>query len=81
MKERVSAFLPLFHEAHTELAHLLEDGRTDEAVGLLGECQNVAIELGTLIETERGSDHPTVSVLEKYCEQIFQIHEWLGGIW
>ena len=79
MQERVSAFLPLFHEAHEELAGLLAEGRKDEAAGLLGECQNVAIELGTLIETERGSGHPTVSVLEKYCEQIFQIHEGLAG--
>ncbi len=73
--DRVSAFLPLFSEAHEEIGHLLEEGQTKAVLGLLGGCQDMAIELGSVIEGEQGEGHPTVAILEQYCEQIFQVHQ------
>lgn len=77
LESKVKSFLPLFREAHGEIGRLLKTGVPDGVSELLGECQNVAIQLGTLIEEERGEGHATVSVLEKYCETIFQLHEKL----
>lgn len=76
--DRVVAFLPLFAEAHGELRRLASEGQTEVAAGLLAECQDMAIRLGTMIEEEKGDGHPMVALLEQYCEQIFQIHQKLG---
>ena len=35
---------------------------------LLEDCQNGGITIGTLIEETEGEGHPTVSLLEEYCE-------------
>lgn len=39
------------------------------------ESQQLAIDMGTLIEKCRGEGHPTVHILEAYCEVIFQLSE------
>ncbi|MDE6942149.1 MAG: hypothetical protein K2P40_14565, partial [Lachnospiraceae bacterium] len=41
------------------------------------ECQNGGITVGTLIENTEGEGHPTVLLLEEYCEVAYQIHEEL----
>ena len=40
-------------------------------VALLQECQQLAIDIGTLIENCKGEGHPTVGILETFCEEIF----------
>lgn len=77
LQDRVMGFLPLFHEAHEEILDSVRKGVVDQAMGILGECQNVAIELGTMIEREKGEGTVTVSVLEQYCETIFRLHQGL----
>ena len=74
LQEKVKGFLPLFHEAHEEIQNSVNQGAIQQALALLGECQTAAIELGTMIEEERGEGHATVRVLEQYCESIFQLH-------
>lgn len=39
------------------------------------ECQQMAIDMGTLIEQGRWEGHPTVSILEEYCEVIYQLSQ------
>lgn len=77
LQDRVMGFLPLFHEAHEEILDSVRKGAVDTAMGILGECQNVAIELGTMIEGEKGEGTVTVGVLEQYCETIFRLHQGL----
>lgn len=78
LRDRVAGFLPLFSEAHQSLKSLVEAGDTDACAGLLADCQNTAIQIGTMIEEERGGDLPSVKILEEYCEFLFHIHEGLG---
>lgn len=73
--KQVEEFFPLFSEAHEAIAKCLESGDGAGALGILEECQNAAVQLGTLIETERGEGHPTVHVLEQYCEDVYRLHE------
>lgn len=40
---------------------------------LLGEGQQLAIELGTLIENCKGEGHPVIAVLETYCEAVYEL--------
>lgn len=75
LQSRTLAFLPLFAEAHHNLFTLLCDGNAPTAIELMGECQNVALELGTMIEQERGEGHETVSILEGYCNLLFEINQ------
>lgn len=42
---------------------------------LLGASQQLAIEMGTLIEDCKGEGHPVVGVLEAYCEAIYEFSQ------
>lgn len=79
LQDRVGSFVPLFSEAHQSLKELAERGDTEACTALLADCQNVAIQIGTMIEEERGGDLPSVKILEEYCELLFHIHGCLMG--
>ncbi len=79
LQKKVQDFLPLFQEAHEGIRQLLAAGDGDSAAELLGECQNVAIQIGTMIEDQCGEGHATVSMLERYCESVFHLHEIVSG--
>lgn len=42
---------------------------------LLGASQQLAIEMGTLIESCKGEGHPVVGILEAYCEIIYELSQ------
>jgi phosphorylcholine metabolism protein LicD len=46
---------------------------------LLQESQQLAVDLGTLIEQVKGEGTETVSLLERYCEEVFQIYNCCGS--
>lgn len=79
LQKQVQDFLPLFHEAHEEIRQMIQEGECDSAAGIMGECQNVAIQIGTMIENQCGEGHVTVGILERYCEALFQLHEYISG--
>lgn len=51
------------------------DGSKGVDVKILQASQQLAIDMGTLIENCKGEEHPTVGILEAYCETIFQLSE------
>lgn len=76
-------------EAHCEVAAMLEQGDVITAATLLEDCQSAAISVGTMLEqmcmkntvdkAELQKKIVTiVSILEKYCEEGFQLHEKIG---
>ena len=75
LKGKIRQFIPLFREAHQELLRMAGECESQSMTELLGECQNVAVQLGTMIEEEAGEGTTAVSILEQYCEQVFGIHE------
>ncbi len=77
---KTMGFLGLFHEAHEEIRRFTAKGFWQQAMAILGECQNAAIELGTMIEEEKGEGTATVHVLEQYCETIFHLHQKMQEI-
>ena len=74
-KKQIENFVELFSQAHSEMKKTLEAGSEAIVLELLGQCQESAIKLGNLIESEEGQSFVTVSLLEDYCELIYQIHE------
>lgn len=73
-KEQIKAFINLLEEAHREVCHLLGKQEYVLAMDLMASCQNVAIQVGTLIE-QLGKGTGTVELLEEYCELVYQLHE------
>lgn len=78
LRNKVQDFIPLFCEAHEEIRQHITNQEYDAVLQILGGCQDAAIQIGTMIEQERGEGHPTVKLLEQYCETIFQIHTELS---
>ncbi|MCR5453235.1 MAG: hypothetical protein K6F00_11480 [Lachnospiraceae bacterium] len=62
-------------EVHNEVMEFINKGRTEEAVSLLGECQQGAVSIGTMIEKTEGEGTQEVSELEKYCELLYVFHK------
>ncbi len=77
LRRELEDCLPLFREAREEMRKQVEAGNLGQVAALSGECQNLALRLGTRIEEEQGEEHPTVRVLEEYCELIFSLYAQL----
>lgn len=44
---------------------------------LLADSQQLAVDLGTLLEQVKGEDCAMVHILEKYCEILYQVYEYI----
>ncbi len=76
-KQQAEELVRQMEEAHDQIKKFIEQGSIPSALELLEECQNGGITVGTLIENTEGEGHPTVLLLEEYCEVAYQIHEEL----
>ena len=74
-KQQAQEFIGLLNEVHSEIKRAILAGDIQMAQELLGQCQQGAIELGTLIEKTEGEGFVTVSHLEKYCEVAYGIYQ------
>ena len=77
-KQQAEDFVKLLDRAHKEIKKAIERKDGAAAADLLEQCQDGAIELGNIIEAEEGEGFVTISLLEEYCELVYQIHE---AIW
>ena len=75
-KRKIMELFQTLSNAHGTVADL----SNDEVQGLLTECQQTAIIIGTMIEESEGEGTDTVHQLEEYCEQLFQFgNEYASG--
>lgn len=77
-KQQAEELVRQIEEAHNQVRNYIEQKNIQLAAELLEDCQNGGIAMGTLIEETEGENHPTVAVLEEYCELIYQIHKDLA---
>ena len=63
----------LFYELHQEVKKSLQKKGEGTATDLLIQCQQRGEDLGNAIETIEGEGTKAVSLLEEYCEQVYQI--------
>lgn len=77
-KQEIMEILKTLHAAHEAVKAAVEKGNISEACGMLAECQQAAIAVGTTIEQSEGEGHADVSSLEEYCETVFHTYEELG---
>lgn len=76
-KQQAEELLMQMEQAHEQIRKDIEQKDVSAAVRLLEDCQNGAISLGTLIEKAEEEGHPTVTLLEEYCELVYSLHEEL----
>lgn len=66
-------------EAHGTVNRYINGKHLENARMLIEACQNSAIRMGESIEQSEGEDCSTVSLLEKYCETLFQIYHGISS--
>ncbi len=74
-KTQIEETFSLMEKAHEEIRKWLAQGNRENVLQLLGDCQDGAIQSGSLIEQTEGGDSPAVSAIEAYCETCWQIYE------
>lgn len=75
--EQAQELIRQLEKAHDQIKKYIEQKNVPSVLMLLEDCQNAGIALGTLVENTEGEKHPTVSLLEEYCELTYQLHETL----
>ena len=75
-KKQIQKILVLLRD----LSRVLHDkkGHIETLVELLQECQEVAIAVGNSIEKSEGQNHAVTSLLEEYCEKLYQCSKELS---
>lgn len=74
-KKKAEEFAGVMQRAHVAVKKMLEANNRASALELLEQCQNYAISLGQQIESVEGEGFVTVTLLEGYCELVYQIYE------
>lgn len=78
-KKKLEELLVQMEYAHEQIKKDIEQKNVFSAMTLLEDCQNAGISLGTMIEGIEGEGHPTITLLEEYCELVYTLHEELSG--
>ncbi len=73
-KKIANEYIQLLEQAHGAVKKSMEARDEGTVLDLLGQCQEAAIQLGTMIEAEEGEGFATVKLLEDYCELVFQVY-------
>lgn len=66
-------------EGTSKVECLLRDRRSEDVITLLIDCQNLAVALGTRIESLKGMDTRVVPELESYCELVYKLGEQVAA--
>ena len=61
------------------LLSAIERGAVEDVVSLIQESQQLAIDMGTMLEQIKGEGCSVVKCLEQYCEALFALYEILAG--
>lgn len=74
MKEQIIEAIQLLLQGEDATQELVE-----EVLNLLQMSQQLAVDLGTLLEQVKGEGCAIVSILEKYCETVYLLYEALAA--
>ena len=74
-KTQIEQTLTLMGKVHEEIRKQMTEGRKENVLQLLNDCQEGAIQTGNLIEQAEGEDAPSIQPIEEYCETCYRIYE------
>lgn len=78
-KENLQEKLKLLGKIHEKIELLVSLGQQETVLTLLNELQNVAVIIGTSVEKKTGEHTETVTLLEQYCEVVFELYQTLSA--
>lgn len=78
-KESIVELTQLLIKAQEHIKQLLKQQEYASVLDLLQQCQQAAIQMGTIIEESEGEGFVTVTLLENYCELVFQTYQNVEG--
>ena len=64
-KTQIEATLTLMGKVHEEIQKQMAEGRKENVLQLLNDCQEGAIQAGNLIEQTEGEDAPSIRPIEE----------------
>ncbi len=67
--------IELLEKGTKKSEELIVETRINDCIGMLMDCQDLAIAIGTYIEKLYGIGTRMVSVLEDYCEKLYAVAE------
>lgn len=73
IKENLLEIFKSLFEAHSVIKNFIDDEKYDNAISLLGECQDTALQLGSVIESSEGEDFVTISLIADYCKSLYEV--------
>ena len=73
-KAHLLEILQTLKEAHEAIKKYISRCELETARALLSDCQQSALQIGSIIENSEGEDCPTVGLLEAYCEDLYQVN-------
>lgn len=73
IKNSVLEIFQTMYDAHGRIKKLIDKKDFENVQSLLAECQNTAVEIGSIIENSEGEGFVTVGYLEEYCEALYQV--------
>lgn len=77
VRECVDELIRLNTSINEELKQQNSETETVNEVNNICDCQQLAIDMGTLIESVKGEGHPCIADIEDYCEKLFALYETL----
>lgn len=79
VEQQTDTFISLLENAHKEIHNFAMQRNLQAALTMLVDCQGGAIAIGNMIDQQEGDGHPTVKLLEGYCEAVYRVHETMAG--
>jgi len=79
-QKQVLELIQTLREAAAEIRRFFVDKDFPSVMSLLGDCQDVAISIGEYIENIEGEGTKTVTLLEDFCEDLYQISTQLETV-
>ncbi len=74
IKTQVIKAIAALAEVHRQVEELVKKDMKEQAMRLLEQCQQNAIDMGGVIDSTEGENTQEVHLLEEYCELLYQIH-------
>ena len=79
---KANSYKVLLEECYRELSvmqesisRLILEDKVTEVLNTLGNVQQLAIDMGTMVESCKGEGFVTVNYIQEYCEYIFKLYE------
>lgn len=79
-KKTILELLDTIGEAHKEYKKYKKDNDMQRCIEVLTACQESAVSIGNAIEKSEGNGTGSVRLLEKYCEDLYQLSRGMNGI-